>query len=93
MKLLHFITKIYFQKSSCFLVMLFIFNSYNSNAQLLFSNGGSITINAGAQLSIKGASTFGAGSTITNNGLIDQTGNFTNNSGSNLFEFRQERSI
>ncbi|MBK7971168.1 MAG: T9SS type A sorting domain-containing protein [Bacteroidetes bacterium] len=85
MKLLHFITKIYLQKSSCFLAMLFIFNSYNSNAQLLFSNGGSITINAGAQLSIKGASTFGAGSTITNNGLIDQTGNFTNNSGSNLF--------
>jgi hypothetical protein len=85
MKLLLFIFNKFVPKSSCLLVMLLIFNYSASNAQLLFSNGGSITINTGAQLSIKGASEFDAGSTVTNNGLIDQTGNFTNNSGSNLF--------
>lgn len=79
-------TRILFSlKSCCFLTALFIFCTFQSSAQLLFSNGGSITINTGAQLSIKGASVFAAGSTVTNNGLIDQTGDFTNNSGSNLF--------
>lgn len=72
-------------KSKYICVMLLLFDCFTSYAQLLFSNGASITINTGAQLSIKGASVFGAGSAVINNGVIDQTGNFTNNSGSNLF--------
>ena len=85
MKILITILDKFVPKSFCLLVMLCACISYKCNGQLLFSNGGSITINTGAQLSIKGASEFDAGSTVTNNGLIDQTGNFTNNSGSNLF--------
>lgn len=54
-------------------------------AQLLTDNGAAITVQPGVQLTIKGSLLAGAGSSITNNGTIDLTGDLTNNSGGALF--------
>ncbi|MBK8499027.1 MAG: T9SS type A sorting domain-containing protein [Flavobacteriales bacterium] len=56
-----------------------------AQAQLLTNNGAAITVLSGAQVTVKGDVLNAAGATIANNGTIDLSGDFTNNSGNDLF--------
>jgi Secretion system C-terminal sorting domain len=56
-----------------------------AHAQLLTAQGVAITVNNGAQLSVKGDVLAAPGAIISNTGTIDLAGNFNNNSGSDLF--------
>lgn len=54
-------------------------------AQVLVDNGAAIAVQSGAQITVKGDMLNAPGSTIANNGTIDLSGDFTNNSGNDLF--------
>lgn len=54
-------------------------------AQLFTDNGVPITVQTGAQLTVKGDVLVTSGATFTNAGTIDLTGDLTNNSGTGLF--------
>lgn len=54
-------------------------------AQILMDEGLSITVEAGAQLTVKGDVLVTSGATFTNAGTIDISGDITNNSGTGLF--------
>ena len=54
-------------------------------AQLLMDNGVPITVQAGAQLTVKGDVLVNSGTTFTNAGTIDLSGDLTNNSSGPLF--------
>ncbi len=56
-----------------------------ANAQLLTAQGVGVTVNNGAQLTVKGDLLATSGATIANNGTVDLAGDFTNNSGNDLF--------
>lgn len=56
-----------------------------AHAQLLTNNGASITVLGSAQLTAKGEVLINAGATITNSGIIDFSGDWTNNSGGGCF--------
>lgn len=54
-------------------------------AQLFTDDGVAITVQTGAQLTVKGDVLVTSGATFTNAGTIDLTGDITNNSGTGLF--------
>ncbi len=56
-----------------------------ATAQLFTGHGASVTLRSGAQLTVKGDVLAIAGTTVINNGLIDMSGDLTNNSGNDLF--------
>lgn len=56
-----------------------------SFGQLLTNDNVAITVTGGAQLTAKGDVLNKTGTTINNNGTIDLTGNWVNNSGNNCF--------
>ncbi len=60
--------------------LLFIAGTF---AQLVQVNG--VEVKNTSQITIKGDFGAGAGASVANNGIIDMTGNFTNNSGTPLF--------
>ncbi len=60
-------------------------SALGAHAQLLTTQGVGIAVNNGAQLTVQGAVLATSGATITNNGTVDLTGDFTNNSGNDLF--------
>jgi len=62
----------------------FIF-ALSAQAQLLTAQGVGITVNNSAQLTVQGDVLATSGATIANNGTVDLTGDFTNNSGNDLF--------
>lgn len=62
-----------------------LFTSAACAAQLFTSNGAAITVQSGAQLTVKGDLLAGAASAISNTGIIDLNGDLTNNSGGTLF--------
>ncbi len=53
--------------------------------QLLTNNQVSLTISAGASLTVQGSITNGNNTTIDNSGLLELTGDWQNNSGNNCF--------
>ena len=55
------------------------------SAQLLTDDGAAITVQTGAQLTVKGDVLVTSGATFTNGGTIDLNGDITNNSGTALF--------
>jgi hypothetical protein len=68
--------------------LLFIaacYSAMSGPAQVFVDNGAAITVQAGAQVTVKGDMLNTPGSTISNNGTIDLSGDFTNNSGNELF--------
>lgn len=66
-------------------VLLLCASALTLRAQLLTNDGAAITVQAGAQLTVQGDVTNMVGATIDNDGLIDLSGDFTNNSGGDLF--------
>lgn len=54
-------------------------------AQLFTAEGAAITVQSGAQISMQGDVLATPGATVANAGTIDLSGNFTNNSGGQLF--------
>ena len=65
-----------------FFSTIFVYSSYG---QLFENNGASITINNGATVLIRGDVENSASGTIMNNGVIETTGNWLNNSNNNCF--------
>lgn len=61
-----------------FTFLFFTLCYFLSNAQLI-NNGGTLQINSGAQLLVKGNITNGTGSNLLNNGTIRLSGNLINN--------------
>lgn len=50
-----------------------------ANAQTLYNNGGTLFINNGGKVHVRGSLTNGTGATLSNNGVLEVTGNSTNN--------------
>jgi Secretion system C-terminal sorting domain len=67
------------------LFFFFFLLSVEGFSQLLTNNNVGITINSGAQLTVKGDVLNNAGATYTNAGTIDLSGNYTNNAGNTNF--------
>ncbi|MBK7083858.1 MAG: hypothetical protein IPH53_04020 [Flavobacteriales bacterium] len=54
-------------------------------AQMLSTQGVDVTVTSGAQLTVRGDVLAGPGSALVNAGMIDLSGDLTNDSGSGLF--------
>ncbi|MEO8588420.1 MAG: T9SS type A sorting domain-containing protein [Flavobacteriales bacterium] len=66
-------------------LLLVVASAHTAGAQLLTDNGAAITIQPGTQVTVQGTLLANPGATCTNNGLIDLSGDLTNNSGNALF--------
>ncbi|MEO8149105.1 MAG: T9SS type A sorting domain-containing protein [Bacteroidia bacterium] len=73
------------QKLLFFVTFISICVAYKSSAQLWTTDNVNVTLTAGAQLTVKGDVQNQNGATITNNGTIDLSGNWTHNAANNCF--------
>ncbi len=70
-------------KGSCLLLTQWLCSA--AAAQVLANSGAAISVQNGAQLTVKGAMLISGNGTIDNNGVIDLSGDWTNNAATNCF--------
>ena len=68
-----------------FFIFCVVFSYSHVKAQVLTSNNIQATILSGTQVSVKGDVLITNGATIDNTGIIDISGNWTNNSSASVF--------
>src|SRR6185295_10083235 len=67
------------------LALLLLADAMTGFCQLMTNNSVAVTLTNGSQVTVKGSILNTAGTTISNSGTIELTGDWTNNSGSNCF--------